>query len=425
MLAYDPKKYDLAGATVDLLLRAGRDAAGGQFRGQMLENLVGAGRRERESIRLENFEMLPEAWRSLTHQQSLGKLVINDEHFLAIYDRLIVEIVLPFLQARTISTKLRRPEKIKKRDKKRKDNAGKKELRNDDATKASLLAAKASGRESISDNRDAAQSTLLHSLSSDTKTMRDLWLFDENSLGMMQRFRDATAATDQHNKRISSTQQGHEATVGTANTKYASKGGATCSSEVRRDHEECAHTDGPLEVSAGETEFYYQFPPTLRLQPGPSDRIGGRAHTDAEFGHQDGEVNFWLPLTDGIFTGGWAACSGGGGGGGGGGMDCFGCGDGAMLWVESAPGRGDYHPLGAGKALRPGDIAAFHGTLCRHVAAPNRSAYTRASLDFRVGVGRFFDRTWVLNGTKNDHGRKYLKLPLPVQPPPPLNVGGD
>ena len=43
--------------------------------------------------------------------------------------------------------------------------------------------------------------------------------------------------------------------------------------------------------------FYVQRPPTLRLQPGPSTRHV-RPHRDGEYGHQDGEVNFWLPLTD-------------------------------------------------------------------------------------------------------------------------------
>ena len=43
-------------------------------------------------------------------------------------------------------------------------------------------------------------------------------------------------------------------------------------------------------------KFYCQRPPTLRLQPGPSERHVGR-HNDAKYGHQNGEVNFWLPLT--------------------------------------------------------------------------------------------------------------------------------
>ena len=51
-------------------------------------------------------------------------------------------------------------------------------------------------------------------------------------------------------------------------------------------------TDEPL-------TFYVQRPPTLRLQPGPS-AFTVRPHNDAEYGHQPGELNFWLPLTDAV-----------------------------------------------------------------------------------------------------------------------------
>ena len=53
-----------------------------------------------------------------------------------------------------------------------------------------------------------------------------------------------------------------------------------------------ASTDEPL-------TFYVQRPPTLRLQPGPS-AFTVRPHNDAEYGHQPGELNFWLPLTDAV-----------------------------------------------------------------------------------------------------------------------------
>ena len=45
--------------------------------------------------------------------------------------------------------------------------------------------------------------------------------------------------------------------------------------------------------------FYVQRPPTLRLQPGPS-AFSVRPHSDAEYGHQPGELNFWVPLTDAV-----------------------------------------------------------------------------------------------------------------------------
>ena len=42
--------------------------------------------------------------------------------------------------------------------------------------------------------------------------------------------------------------------------------------------------------------FYVQRPPTLRLSLARPRHV--RPHRDGEYGHQDGEVNFWLPLTD-------------------------------------------------------------------------------------------------------------------------------
>eukprot|EP00415_Alexandrium_ostenfeldii_P004271 UN4271 len=110
--------------------------------------------------------------------------------------------------------------------------------------------------------------------------------------------------------------------------------------------------------------FFYQFPPTLRLQPGPS--LKARCvHRDAEFGHQVGEVNFWMPLTDYSRTR-------------------------TTLWVESRPDAGDFLPL----EIEYGAIAMFHGTLCRHSVPPNTTHCTRVSLDFRIGVGAFFDPAW-------------------------------
>ena len=44
------------------------------------------------------------------------------------------------------------------------------------------------------------------------------------------------------------------------------------------------------------TRFFYQLPPTIRLQPGPSQRCV-RAHSDSAYGHQPGELNCWMPLT--------------------------------------------------------------------------------------------------------------------------------
>jgi hypothetical protein len=128
------------------------------------------------------------------------------------------------------------------------------------------------------------------------------------------------------------------------------------------------------------TTFYYQRPPTLRLQPGPSAATV-KPHSDSVYGHQDGELNFWIPLMNNELTG-------------------------TYLWAESLPGKGDYHPL----KVQYGEMASFHGTHCRHYVPANSSTYTRASLDFRVGIGGMFDPTWQMLGTKADHSRRQVQI---------------
>lgn len=122
--------------------------------------------------------------------------------------------------------------------------------------------------------------------------------------------------------------------------------------------------------------FFYQRPPTLRLQRGPSERYVPR-HSDQQYGHQEGELNFWLPLSRLDLTK-------------------------TTLEAESAPGKGDFAPLD----VDLGSIAVFHGTLCRHGVPANRSRFTRVSLDFRIGVEGCFDPEWVFAGTRADHARR-------------------
>jgi len=126
--------------------------------------------------------------------------------------------------------------------------------------------------------------------------------------------------------------------------------------------------------------FHYQRPPTLRIQPGPA-RAYVRAHDDAEYGHQNGELNFWLPLTSRRKTG-------------------------VDLMCESKAGAGDFHPLKA----EYGEVVSFHGSSCRHNVNANHSPWTRVSLDFRVGVEGFFDAQWQMIGTTNDHSRRKITL---------------
>ena len=45
----------------------------------------------------------------------------------------------------------------------------------------------------------------------------------------------------------------------------------------------------------------------------------GRLHSDNEYGHQDGEINFWMPLTKAFGNN--------------------------TLWAESEPLKEDFHPF--------------------------------------------------------------------------------
>ena len=138
------------------------------------------------------------------------------------------------------------------------------------------------------------------------------------------------------------------------------------------------------EAAGAHVTFWCQTPPTVRVQP-PDPHAHGREHNDAEYGHQVGEVNYWMPLTAREKTQ-------------------------TTLWVESAPEVGDFHPLD----VDVGQIAQFHGTLCRHRAPPNASDCTRVSLDFRIGIqGEDFDPEWQDNGVRAQHSRREYRVEMP------------
>ena len=101
------------------------------------------------------------------------------------------------------------------------------------------------------------------------------------------------------------------------------------------------------------TRIYFQSTPSLRIQPPSNFRIG-YPHTDSMYFHQRGQINFWVPLTKVYDTN--------------------------TLWLESAPGRQDYHPL----ELDIGQCARFYGNQCTHFTLANDTQDTRVSLDLRV-----------------------------------------
>lgn len=133
---------------------------------------------------------------------------------------------------------------------------------------------------------------------------------------------------------------------------------------------------GALSSLAEKRIYYVQRPPTLRLQPGPAwSQV--KAHCDAEYGHQNGELNFWVPFTDRELNN-------------------------VDLWCETTPGADDFRRIMADQ----GDIISFHGSSCRHFVNANTTQYTRVSMDFRVGIQGYFDPHWQMKGTTDDHGRR-------------------
>eukprot|EP00658_Telonema_sp_P-2_P003874 TRINITY_DN11446_c0_g1_i1.p1 TRINITY_DN11446_c0_g1~~TRINITY_DN11446_c0_g1_i1.p1 ORF type:complete len:187 (-),score=32.71 TRINITY_DN11446_c0_g1_i1:168-728(-) len=111
---------------------------------------------------------------------------------------------------------------------------------------------------------------------------------------------------------------------------------------------------------------FYQFPPTLRVHEAGSKHFR-RIHRDAEYGHQPGEINFWLPLTH--------------------------AGEGrASLWVEHEDGTGEFHQL----VLGVGEMTRFYGVDRLHNAPPNETGSCRVSLDFRVAPVMCYDEEWSL-----------------------------
>ncbi|GFH46038.1 hypothetical protein CTEN210_02512 [Chaetoceros tenuissimus] len=122
--------------------------------------------------------------------------------------------------------------------------------------------------------------------------------------------------------------------------------------------------------------MYYQRPPTIRIQCGPA-RASVKPHRDADYGHQPGELNYWVPLTNRHVTE-------------------------VDLFVESEEGKEDYAPIESDL----GFATSFHGSNCSHYVNANKTRFTRVSFDFRVGIEPFYDPCWEMIGTKDDHSRR-------------------
>ncbi|CAD7935318.1 unnamed protein product [Amoebophrya sp. A25] len=144
---------------------------------------------------------------------------------------------------------------------------------------------------------------------------------------------------------------------------YLLEGASTCSQMLNA---ECSAST-TSSSSASSASFFVQTSPCIRLQPPSTQRLT-LPHTDAMYGHQPGQINFWLPLneTDGAVCGS------------------------NSLYAETFPGRKDFRSfdLNRGQAMR------FYGNQCLHFTEPNKTQFTRVSLDFRVVPGWCFELDW-------------------------------
>jgi hypothetical protein len=98
--------------------------------------------------------------------------------------------------------------------------------------------------------------------------------------------------------------------------------------------------------------FYYQAVPTFRVHL-PGNLAVGEFHTDRRFGHPNGEITFWVPLTPAFGTN--------------------------SLLVETGLGTGRFDPVIAG----PGQVFVFDAGNLEHGNVLNDTGATRASFDFR------------------------------------------
>jgi hypothetical protein len=102
----------------------------------------------------------------------------------------------------------------------------------------------------------------------------------------------------------------------------------------------------------GTDEFCFQRVPTFRVHF-PGNVAVGNFHTDGDYNHRAGEVNFWVPCTSA-----WGSNS---------------------VWVEDELGSARYAPM----ALAPGEALVFDAVHWSHGNQVNDTDSTRVSFDFR------------------------------------------
>lgn len=138
------------------------------------------------------------------------------------------------------------------------------------------------------------------------------------------------------------------------------------------------------EVVAGAIgpDLLYQCIPNFRFQLPGNVAVRG-FHRDRDDGHQEAEINCWMPLTPVDET--------------------------SAVWIESFDGRGDHRPVLA----QPGEMLVFDGANLEHGNVVHDGESTRVSFDFRVVRRHTFaatDRRSMYRGVRMDVGDYFAPL---------------
>lgn len=130
--------------------------------------------------------------------------------------------------------------------------------------------------------------------------------------------------------------------------------------------------------------IFFQKTPTFRVHL-PNNVAVGKFHSDSEFNHPIGEVNYIIPITKMYGTN--------------------------TIWCESHVDLSDYHPI---PRLEFGDLFEFNGNQLKHGNLINKTNKTRISMDFRVISKKNYDnskRNYSLTTKKRfEIGEYYEKL---------------
>ncbi|CAD7958469.1 unnamed protein product [Amoebophrya sp. A120] len=111
-------------------------------------------------------------------------------------------------------------------------------------------------------------------------------------------------------------------------------------------------------------KVFYQYEPSLRAHVKDVKPLG-IPHTDADYYHQPGEINFWWPVSHRVFASN-------------------------SLFAESQPGRKDFAPFCCGY----GEVVQFYGNQNLHFTKLNETEFSRVSLDLRVVPSFLYCDTW-------------------------------